>query len=252
MATIELRPYQREVIAQINAALERRIMLVAPTGSGKTVIASDLIHCAIDRHVLFLAHRRELIRQTRDHLAAFGVTAGIILAGESMDRMRGVQVASVQTLHSRCIRGSQDLPPANIVFVDEAHHCPARSYRTIIERYPAAKIIGMTATPCRRDGHGLGGIFERMVECPQISDLIKLGYLVPTKVFAPSKPDLSGVHTRHGDYVEAELADRMDRAELIGDIVSHWHRLAEHRKTVVFATSVDIQSTCARSSPSRA
>jgi superfamily II DNA or RNA helicase len=77
-----------------------------------------------------------------------------------------------------------------------------------------------------------------MVECPQIPDLIKLGHLVPTKVFAPSNPDLSGVHTRHGDYVEAELADRMDRAELIGDIVSHWHRLAEHRKTVVFATSV--------------
>jgi superfamily II DNA or RNA helicase len=233
-----LRPYQQEVIAKINAATERRVMLVAPTGSGKTVIASDIIHGAVNQHVLFFAHRRELIRQTRDHLAKFGVTAGIILAAEPMDQMRGVQVASIQTLHSRCIRGKQDLPPADIVFVDEAHHATAHTYRTIIEAYPEARIIGMTATPCRRDGCGLGSIFEALIQCPQVPELIRLGFLVPTKVFAPSKPDLRGVHTRHGDYVESELADRMDRAELVGDIVGHWHRLAEGRKTVVFATSV--------------
>jgi DNA repair protein RadD len=141
-------------------------------------------------------------------------------------------------LHSRCIRGGQDLPPADIIFIDEAHHAPAATYRTIIEQYPDAQIIGMTATPCRRDGRGLGGIFERLIECPQVSELIKLGYLVRTKVYAPSTPDLKGVHTRQGDYVESELAKIMDKAELVGDIVSHWHRLAERRKTVVFATSV--------------
>jgi superfamily II DNA or RNA helicase len=233
-----LRPYQREVIDQINAAAERRIMLVAPTGTGKTVIAAAIIHAAVHEHVLFFVHRREIVRQTRDHLAAFGVTAGIILAGEPVDLMRRVQVASIQTLHARCIRGEQDLPPANIVFVDEAHHATAETYRAIIECHPDAKIIGMTATPCRRDGCGLGSIFECMIECPQVPELIKLGFLVPTKVFAPSQPDLRGVHTRHGDYAEGELADRMDRPELVGDIVSHWHRLAERKKTVVFATSV--------------
>ena len=130
------------------------------------------------------------------------------------------------------------MPPANIIFIDEAHHAPAATYRTIVERYPDAQIIGMTATPCRRDGRGLGGIFERLIECPQVSELIKLDYLVRTKVYAPSTPDLKGVHTRQGDYVESELAEVMDVPELVGDIVSHWHRLAERRKTVVFATSV--------------
>ena len=85
---------------------------------------------------------------------------------------------------------------------------------------------------------GLGSLFEVLVETPQVEELIKLGHLVGTKVYAPSTPDLKGVRTRQGDYVENELAERMDRAELVGDIVTHWLRLAERRKTVVFATSV--------------
>ena len=241
---IELRKYQRDVVGQIEVAAERRLILTAPTGSGKTVIASEIINRAENKHVLFLAHRRELIRQTRKHLAAFDVNAGIILAGEPRDTMRRVQVASVQTLHSRCIRRDQDLPPADLLFVDECHHATAQTYRGIIERYPDAKVIGMTATPCRRDGCGLGSIFENMVECPQVPELIKLGFLVGTKVFAPYTPNLRGIGTRGGDYVAAELARKMDRGELVGDIVTHWHRLAEGRKTVVFATSVACHPRC--------
>src|SRR5262249_52618822 len=152
--------------------------------------------------------------------------------GQPMNQMARVQVASVQTLWSR-MRGGKEPPHADIVFVDEAHHVPARTYRSIIEKYPDAQIIGLTATPCRRDGRGLGNVFEEMVEGPQVADLIAQGYLVKTKVFAPSRPDLIGVRTRHGDYVETDLAERMDRPELIGDIVSHWCRLAESRRTVV-------------------
>ena len=136
------------------------------------------------------------------------------------------------------MRGNRDLPHADIVFVDEAHHCRANTYRKILESYPDAKIIGLTATPCRRDGRGLGATFDTMIECPQISDLIADGYLVTTRVFAPTTPDLKGVRVRQGDYVESELADRMDWPKLVGDIVAHWHRLAERRQTVVFATSV--------------
>src|SRR4029077_3503331 len=84
----------------------------------------------------------------------------------------------------------------------------------------------------------LGSIFSRLLEGPQIPDLIEQGYLVGTKVFAPSTPDLRGVHTRHGDYVESELAEAMDLPKLVGDIISHWLRLADRRKTVCFATSV--------------
>ena len=124
------------------------------------------------------------------------------------------------------------------MIIDEAHHCPARTYRSIMGKYPTATIIGLTATPCRRDGRGLGKDFDAMVESPQVQDLIDRGHLVPTKVFAPSTPDLRGVQARQGDYVEKQLAERVDRPELVGDIVTHWHRLADRRKTVVFATKV--------------
>ena len=96
---IQLRQYQLDSVASIIAAIDP--LVVAPTGSGKTVIASEIIRRAVNKHVLFLAHRRELIKQTKKHLAEFGVPAGIILAGEPMDLTKAVQVGSVQTFHSR-------------------------------------------------------------------------------------------------------------------------------------------------------
>jgi superfamily II DNA or RNA helicase len=232
----ELRPYQLDVVGEIDR--HERPLIVAPTGSGKTIIAAEIVRRSVNKHILFIAHRRELIRHARNKLAEFGITAGVILAGEPRSPMLGVQVASIQTLWARCVRGSTDLPPADLVFIDEAHHARARTYRQIVDAYPGAKIVGLTATPCRKDGRGLGGTFDAIIECPQVQELIALGHLVPTRVFAPSTPDLKGVQTRQGDYVEGQLAARVDRPELVGDIVSHWHRLAECRKTVVFATSV--------------
>ena len=182
----DLRPYQLDVVDEVKR--HDHPLIVAPTGSGKTVIAAELIREAENDHVLYIAHRRELIHQAKEKLADFGVSAGVILAGEPMNQMARNQIASVQTLWSRCVRGNSDLPLANIVFIDEAHHCAARTYRKIIDLYPDAKLIGMTATPCRKDGRGLGGAFSTIVECPQVHELTELGFLVPTKVFAPSTP----------------------------------------------------------------
>lgn len=117
-----------------------------PTGSGKGVVGAEIIRRSPDKHHLFLAHRRELIHKARNDLRPLGIQAGTILAGDPRDPMIGVQVASVQTLWSRSYRGREDLPPANIVFVDEAHHCPAQTYRKILESYPDAQVIGLTAT----------------------------------------------------------------------------------------------------------
>jgi DNA repair protein RadD len=150
-----------------------------------------------------------------------------------------VQVASIQTLWTRAMRLERmPLPAADLLIVDEAHHCPAETYRKIIAEYPKAVLLGLTATPCRGDGRGLGDIFDIIVECPQVADLIAQKYLVRTRVYAPIDPDLRGVETRQGDYVESQLAGRMDRDNLVGDIVSHWHKYAERRKTVCFAVNV--------------
>ena len=135
-----LRPYQAEVIAKFWRAVEagqRRILLVAPTASGKTVIARAIVEQARSKGCgsLFLAHRREIITQTSNKLR--GIPHGIIRPGDQPRPLELVQVASVQTLHRRAIKaGTMELPEAGLVIVDECHHVVAQSYRSIIERYP--------------------------------------------------------------------------------------------------------------------
>ena len=239
-----LRPYQLDVIARVEAEIaagKRRILLVAPTGAGKNVMAAAMIDDAVQhrRRVLFLAHRRELIKQTSAKLFAVGVGHGILQAGFPPRPCEPVQVASIATLHARAVRTRTiDLPNADLVIVDEAHHIRARTYARVVEEYPDAVILGMTATPCRSDGRGLGNAFDVLVECASVAELIKQKHLVPTRVYAPSIPDLKGVRIERGDFVESQLAARMDLPKLIGDIVEHWHKYAERRRTVVFAVNV--------------
>jgi superfamily II DNA or RNA helicase len=240
---MDLRYYQSDVCAQFEnevAQGQRKILMVAPTGAGKTVIASAIIKRGA-RRALVVAHRREIVNQTSDKLTAFGVHHGVIQAGDE-DKLRpmaSVQVASIQTLHARAIRSTaMPMPPADLLIIDEAHHACAPTYRAVLEQYPEAIVLGLTATPCRGDGRGLGGIFTTMIQCPQIAELIDNGYLVKTRVYAPVDPDLRGVQTRQGDYVESQLAERMDREKLVGDIVTHWLKYSDGRRTVAFACNV--------------
>jgi superfamily II DNA or RNA helicase len=239
-----LRPYQVDVIQRIDAEIEaggRRVLLVAPTGAGKTVIAADIIDKTVQAggRVIFVAHRRELIVQASTKLHAVGIDHGIVQAGFPTRPAARVQVASIQTLHARAVRSTRlELPQADLVVLDEAHHARARTYREIVQAYPDAVLLGMTATPCRSDGRGLGNVFDVIVECPPVAELIAGGWLVPTKVYAPTRPDLKGVKVARGDYVESELAARMDQHQFVGDVVAHWLSLAGRRRTVVFATGV--------------
>jgi DNA repair protein RadD len=240
----ELRVYQNDVLAEVDQVIgagKRRPIVVAPTGAGKTIIAAAIIKAAVSKtqRVLVLAHTREIIKQTSEKLFAHEIPHGIIQAGFMTRPDESVQVASVQTLWARAMRTNRmELPAADLLIVDEAHHCPANTYRKIVDAYPGAVLIGLTATPCRGDGRGLGCIFDTIIECPQVAELIVQKYLVKTRVYAPAEPDLRGVETRQGDYVESQLADRLDRAGLIGDIVTHWHKHSERRKTVCFAVNV--------------
>ena len=240
----KLRDYQTQIVADVAAKVAvgvRRLLLPLPTAAGKTVIAAAIVADAVSagRRVLILVHRQELITQTSAKLYAVGVDHGIIKAGFPMRLGERVQVASIQTLNARAMRASSiELPAADLVIVDEAHHARAKTYRKLLAAYPDAVILGLSATPCRSDGRGLGDVFDALVDCPSVADLTRAGYLVPTRVYAPSRPDLTGVRIAHGDYAEGQLAERMNTGKLVGDVVTHWLRLAERRRTVVFATGV--------------
>src|SRR5262249_42306325 len=138
-----LRPYQQRLLEQLAAATDKRILVVCP----KTVVAAALM-VSSSRRALMVAHRREIVNQTAAKLAAFGVHHGVIQAGEE-DKLRpmaAVQVASIQTLHARAIRSTtMPMPLADLVVIDEAHHACAMTYRKVIEVYPDATVLGLTA-----------------------------------------------------------------------------------------------------------
>jgi DNA repair protein RadD len=237
---VSLRDYQIEAVEQIEAAIAagRSPLYVLPTGGGKTIIAAAIVDRAVERgqRVLILTHRREILLQTSSKL---GIAHGLLQSGMTLDLEPAALVASVQTIWARCIRTNKvPLPAADIIIVDECHHIRAKTWTGIIERYPEAAVIGLSATPCRGDGRGLGNNFDRLILGPQIPDLIAKGRLVPTKYFAPVNPDLKGVKVRTGDYVIGELSKRMNRDDLVGDIIENWHRHAQRRKTLVFCVDV--------------
>ena len=241
--TVALRPFQAtsiEALRRLIASGKRRVLLVLPTGGGKTLTAGAMIRSAVERgkRVLFVAHRKELIDQSVASLFRLGVhPVGVIRAGDRRkDLSRHVQVASIQTLARR---PKLDLAP-DLIFIDEAHRALAASYREhLYEAYPRAIIIGLSATPCRVDGRPLGDAFDALHPAAHYSELIAGGYIdAPVVYGTPIGPDVSRVHTSGGDFNAAELEEAVNKSALIGNVGAEWARRNGGRITVVFAVSV--------------
>lgn len=234
------RPYQDAAIDSARVQIRegrKSVLIVCPTGGGKTVVASEIIRSAVIRgaRVLFLAHRKELIDQTSDKLARFGVPHGIIMGAKRMALQHPVQVGSVQTVINRL----RTLPKFSLIIVDEAHHyTEGNTYQKVVEHYPEGRVLGLTATPWRLDGKGLGDVFDGYVLARTPVELRDDGYLVPVCGFTYAQPKTDKVAVRGGEFQASALDHAVRDKTLYGHVVKEWQEHAGNARTILFAVSV--------------
>jgi DNA repair protein RadD len=228
-----LRPGQVALLDQIDRAIDsghRRIMVQAPTGYGKTVIAGTIAGNILDagKRAIFTVPALSLIDQTVGKFYAQGIwDVGVIQAQHPLTNYsRPIQVASVQTLQRRKI------PPADLVMIDEAHRWFDAYPKWLEGPWSDVPVIGLSATPWTR---GLGKYFDHLVIAATTEELIDAGYLSKFRVFAPASPDLTGVRTIAGDYHDGDLSKAMDKSALVADVVDTWIARGKGRPTLCFA-----------------
>lgn len=219
------------------------VLLVQPTGTGKTVTAVSIINHRVElgQRVLFLAPRREIVKQTADKVVEFGMRPGVIMSGTKYTPRFPVQVASIDTLRSWIQRGLCKLDAGTLLVVDEAHRAMGKTLQWLI--YEAMKagadVLGMTATPFRSDGVGLGRTFKHLVNEMPVVRAIKEGWLVKPELFLPFVPDLDGVKIVGGEYSQRDLDRILNQEVLVGDIVDNWMKHARNLPTLAFGCSVE-------------
>lgn len=220
---MQLRPYQTAAIDRVRDAYRRghrRVLLVLSTGAGKTHTAASLIDTAVarGRRVVFAVHLRFVVQDTARRLRDAGLRVGVVMAGVRPDPDAPVQVCSVATLAARGYH-----PPADFLIFDECHHVVSATWAAIAAHYKEAHALGLTATPERADGAGLGDIFDALVVGAQAAELVSGGYLAP---------------------VDA-LVDGTDATDVALDAVTAVERYAADRRVVVFAGRVAWSKTYA-------
>lgn len=262
---MKLRPYQADAKAGVYSAWQSgalNALAVLPTGAGKTVLFSDIIR-EHNAPVCAIAHRQELVSQISLALARDGVRHRIIgpksvvklcvnihmaeVGASFYDPGSAVAVAGVDTLVRRGPELAHWLNSVTLWVQDEAHHVlKANKWGTAAEMFPNAKGLGVTATPLRADGKGLGrhadGLFDDMYVGPSMRDLINMGYLTEYRVFAPPNDiDLSAVATSAstGDYSKVQLTKAVRKSHVVGDVVAHYLRIAPGKLGITFATDVE-------------
>lgn len=237
-----LRDYQGDDIHTILHAMAefKTVMYQLPTGGGKTVIFNEIIRRLNKKgyQTLVMAHRRELISQAASKLyKTHGIYPGIIMSGTTPNYSAKIQVASIQTLTRR------NKPPGiKVIIIDEAHRSVSDSYVKILEYYPDAYLLGVTATPWRLSGEGFDHIYNKLVLGPTIKTLENQKFLskaIP-RVLPMNSEVLKDLRMSKGDYNENELSKLYQQKQMLMSMVHNWKKFANGLPTVLFC--VDIHS----------
>lgn len=238
MIEVQLREYQAEMIQKLREALKkyRRVLLQAPTGSGKTVLASFITSQTVRRNRIayFNCHRAELVRGTSNTFRKYGIPHGFIAASMPGMGMHPLcNINSIDTLKNRLMT----TPEPDVCIWDEAHHLGAEGWKLIMDAWPNCKHIGLSATPWRLDGSGLCDVFDYLVPGPPTAWLIEQGYLSQFDMYAPTSPDMKGARKTASDFTRSDASARMEIPKRTGDIVKHWRLNAQGMRTIGFAVN---------------
>ena len=259
-----LRPYQFDLVSRVHDSWDaghQNVMATLPTGGGKTVVFSHIIN-SLNVPTCAIAHRKELVSQIALALAVNGVPHRIVgpkslvkFVVSTQNQELGTSfynpnapcaVAGVDTLVRRTRELNSWMQQVKLWVIDEGHHVvQGNKWGTATDLFPHAKGLGVTATPCRADGKGLGrhadGVFDTLVEGPNMRDLIEGGWLTDYRIFAPpSDINLEDVTvTATGDYNPVKLKKAVRSSHIVGDAVDHYLRIAPGKLGITFATDVE-------------
>lgn len=223
-----LRPYQENLLNDARKAYGNGFKapcIVSPCGSGKSVLVAEMAKCATDKgnRVLFLVHRKELCEQIFSTFVKWGVD------------MMLCKIGMVQTICRRLHR----MEKPSLIITDENHHSMAGNYRKIYDYWPDVKRIGVTATPVRLNGGGLGDVNDLLIIGPTVQQLIEWGNLSQFKYYAPAVIDTSKLKVSRGEFVQADVEEMFNKNAIYGDVIGHYKKLSDGKQAICYCASLE-------------